>query len=85
VGKVVDITGLIKDLEALNNAEDYVLIDFLNAIKEYSELLLSDEDITTKLLKSLHMLERVNPLFLNKYLFLNSEDFTDDEKNFEIL
>lgn len=57
---------------------------FLTCVGEYANLILTkaqtkDEKIY-KLFKSLEIMEKVKPLFLNRYFFIGSETLSNEEK-----
>ncbi len=67
MGEVVDISTLMSQIKDINDSEDKTLIEFLEAIKEYSKILLSKKSTIEKLQESMPLFQRINPLFLNTY------------------
>lgn len=83
MSNIIDLDIKIKELRKLDTDEDIIVINFLEAIKDFEKLLLSDIDPVSKWMGTLDINERTKPLFLNRYYFASSfgeTDFTKEEE-----
>ena len=80
MGEVINITDLIQTLSAVDNYKDEDLMQFLNSIQGYKEILLSKRDKIDKLKRSFRVMEGIKHIFLNVNLFLPIESLSDSEK-----